>query len=198
MKVVDAGRRVGMVLIAGVLSLNWGCAGPTAEPGPTDGPDTTDVAPSPTLPSRSPAEGVVLTATVHDVVGLDGGWLAGILYEGVEMLEDDAVGGFGTRIDADPFSTTTTVNTPYLFAPVFPNVSDEPLLLEPGTYTLSIWADEVELTAFNRWTPGLTGEEGGIYVCSTTVEVAESDVSVSISGVPPERADAWIPPCTLE
>ena len=172
------GRLVGMLVIAGLLSPAAGCSA-SEEPTPSSISTPQPTASIQGEPTASPTAGAILTVTVHDVVGLADGWLAGVLYEGDEMIEANAVGGFGTRIDSDPFSTTKTVNTPYLFAPVFPNVSDEPLLLAPGTHILFVWADEDELIPYARWAPD------GSYMCAVVFGVDESDVTLSISGVPP-------------
>jgi hypothetical protein len=136
--------------------------------------------------------------TVHDVVGLTGGGLAGVLYTGTEMLHANAIGGFGAEIDGDPFSVTSTVNSPYLFAPIFPYVSDEPLLLVPGTYILFIWADQEPLTPYGRWAPAGPSESRRLLGCSTVVEVGRSDVHLSIEGVPAQPLDRPLERCTMD
>ncbi|WP_448809764.1 hypothetical protein [Agromyces bauzanensis] len=169
--------------MAGAALFAVGCAGPTE--GPANEPQAGHAA---------------VVVTVHDVVGIAGGGLAGVLYEGREMLHERAVGGFGVGVDSDPFSITTTVKEPgRAFYGIFPYVSDETLLLEPGAYSLFVWADESPLTPYGRWAPAMSDSEpAGLLVCGTTFEVGDSDVRLSISGVPPEPMDRPIDPCTLD
>ena len=82
-----------------------------------------------------------MSVTVSGVSGHDGQELAGVLYEGGELvdLSGDAVGGFWTVISGNDFAATGVVREPGVVGVGrYPFVSDEALTVERGTYTLVV------------------------------------------------------------
>lgn len=147
----------------------------------------------------SPPAGAV-EVTVQDVEALAGGEVAGVLYrgEGLEMPDDRVVGGFGVAIDADPFSTTELVrvgeDSIVESSSLFPYVTEEVLIVEPGAYTLMLWAADSSIGPYSRWIPG--GPES-LIGCSTIFEL-EQGQSASLTIVD-GLADVSFgePSCTL-
>ena len=99
--------------------------------------------------------GPSLSVTVSGVSGRLGDEFAGVLYEGGDLsnLDRDALGGFWAVISSGDHSLTEVVRRPGEFnRGRFPYVSDEALVVEPGTYTLVLWVDET-LSPVSRWVP---------------------------------------------
>ncbi len=100
-------------------------------------------------------EGPSLSVTVSGVSGRMGDEFAAVLYEGGDLsdLDREALGGFWAVISSDDQSLTEVVRSPGEFGVGrFPYVSDTALTVDPGTYTLVLWVDEV-LTPVSRWVP---------------------------------------------
>lgn len=124
------------------------------------------------------------------VVAVDGfsdrlGWdLGGVLYRGVGIDDPDArvVGGFAANVARSDFSTIQLVRRPIpeddlaVFDGPFPYVSEEPLTVEPGTYTLLVWADDA-IGPYSRWVPGASP---GLVVCQVVFEVEEGQPETTV------------------
>jgi hypothetical protein len=138
--------------------------------------------------SSLPATSTV-TVTVTNVVDAVGYDLAGVLYKGDEPLIVNVVGGFGAAVDGDPFATSQVVRAPQpdLLHPEgdWPYVTDEPAMLEPGTYYLWLWLGEPPLCCYGvpPWVPGPSPSLSG---CARPFTVKEDEqVNITVSGVPP-------------
>lgn len=138
--------------------------------------------------------------TVQDLEGLEGGQVAGVLYqgEGLEMPDTRVIGGFGVSIDADPFSTTEWVrvgqDSTSESSGLFPYVTDDILSVEPGSYTLMLWAADSAIGPYSRWVPG--GPDS-LIGCSTIFEAEEGQsASVTIVGGLDE-VSTGTPTCTI-
>lgn len=129
----------------------------------------------------SPPEGTV-SVTVSGVEDAEGWQLAGVLYDGVDMHDPDnrAIGGFAARVDSDPFSTTHLVRQPGdVGEGPFPYVGEDPLIVEPGTYTMMVWLGR-ELGPYSRWVPA---SSEGLVGCEALVEVKEGRAAtVTVTG----------------
>ena len=129
---------------------------------------------------ESPPVGAV-EVTVRDVEDLAGGQVAGVLYQGEGLDYDRVAGGFGVVIDADPFSTTELVRVgedDIVESSLFPYVTDEVLIIEPGVHTLMLWAADSGIGPYRRWVPG--GPDS-LIGCSTTFDLEEGQgVSLTI------------------
>jgi hypothetical protein len=147
-------------------------------------PETTQHASTTTgeVPATTATAAATVSVSVGSIEGAVGSQLAGVLFRGATATNPDrnGVGGFAARVDADPFSTTQQVLQPQRgqdWRP-FPGVSEEPLRVEPGTYTLDLWLAP-QLGPYSRWvpagTPGLAG-------CETTFDVGQGALTVEIDG----------------
>jgi hypothetical protein len=148
---------------------------------------------------ESPPVGAV-EVTVQEVEDLSGGQVAGVLYrgEGLEMPDVRVVGGFGVAIDADPFSATELVrvgqDSIVESTGLFPYVTEEVLTVEPGAYTLMMWAADSPMGPYSRWVPG--GPES-LIGCSTIFEFEEGQ-SASLTVVDGLGDVSFGPPsCTV-
>jgi hypothetical protein len=124
--------------------------------------------------------------TVAGIEGMAGGQLAGVLYQGNGIHDPDhrGIGGFAAMLDSDPFSTTRFVTTPANWDDTgvgpFPYVTEEVLVVEPGTFTLVLWRGSSEIGPYSRWVPG--GPEG-LVSCEIVFESEEGeDVSLTVTG----------------
>ena len=148
---------------------------------------TVDQATSTTsLPATSTV--TVTVTNVENAVGYD---LAGVLYKGDEPLWWNVVGGFGAEVDADPFATTQVVRAPqpgdwpedFDKDADWPYVTDEPVMLEPGTYYLQMWLGQPPLCCYTdpflpAFSPSLSG-------CGTVLTVkADEQVNITVNGMP--------------
>ncbi len=169
------------------------------DPGGSNGAATTVAEGSPTetgLPGQGMplvsgvGDGRTVRVTVSEVSGHPGDDLAGVLYEGeVTDLDRDALGGFWVVVSGDDFTTTEVVREPASEGMGrFPYVSDEALIVEPGTYTLVLWVDDA-LSPVSRWVP-LNTDGMGLFGCHVVFEVGDdtqTDVAVSAD----LRPDGW-------
>lgn len=146
-------------------------------------------------PDRAAAGTVVVKITgIEDSIGHD---VAAVMFDGLGTDNPDSrgIGGFGVKVDADPFSTTQTIATPESIdvdAP-FPHVSREPLVAQPGEYTVMIWIAD-GLGGYSRWVPGDSPALGGCRV-DVTVE-AGRPTNVTVAGIPPWTGTA--PECSTQ
>jgi hypothetical protein len=139
----------------------------------------------------------MVRVTLSGVTGHAGDDLAGVLYPGDEVtlvdLDRAGLGGFATSVSGNAFAAVELVRA--AGAPHegrFPFVTDAPLVVEPGNYTLVVWVD-TSLGAARRWVPVNT-DGRGLFGCRTTFEVgpnAPTDVTVSV-GLQP---DGWNVDC---
>lgn len=133
--------------------------------------------------------------------------LAGVLYPGrggnwAGARPGSGIGGFGVVVNTDgEFSTNQ-----YVYAPdpkwrkatdPFPHVSgDHPLVVGPGTYTLSLWLHYRLDTFFDGpWgvpDPFLSETTGGriLGYCATTFAVNDQGALVTVTGIP-SSATTW-------
>jgi len=138
------------------------------------------------LPATSTV--TVTVTNIENAVGYD---LAGVLHKGDGLELRTAIGGFGATVEADPFSTTQVVRAPQPdldidnFRPesAWPYVTDEPLMLEPGTYRLQLWLGEPPLCCYD-W-PWLPAGSSTLTGCTTLITVKEDEqVNITVS-MPP-------------
>lgn len=156
-------------------------------------PDTTQQASTTTAEAPADTAGngtVTVSVTVSGIESAVGNQLAGVLFRGPEAIDPDrnGLGGFAATVDADPFSTTEQVRQPNpdpdSVGP-FPGVSEDPLLVEPGTYTLVLWL-AADLGPYSRWVPAATG---GLAGCETTFVVGDGTTfEIEVHGMPPPGA----------
>ena len=135
-------------------------------------------------------DGQTVSVTVSGVSGRAGDEVAGVLYasDGLTDLDGDAVGGFWTVVEGNDFTTMEVVREPGdLGVGRFPFVSDEALMVEPGTYTLVLWVDD-GLSPVSRWVPINSYTDGDVLIegtdlfgCHVVFEVGDdtqTDVAV--------------------
>lgn len=156
-------------------------------------PDTTQQASTTTAEAPADTAGngtVTVSVAVSGIESAVGNQLAGVLFRGPEAIDPDrnGLGGFAATVDADPFSTTEQVRQPNpdpdSVGP-FPGVSEDPLLVEPGTYTLVLWL-AADLGPYSRWVPAATG---GLAGCETTFVVGDGTTfEIEVHGMPPPGA----------
>ena len=178
-----------------------------------DGVETTTprTTSSPTAsPSANvPAGGGMVMIYVKGVEAPFSSELAGVLYPGrggnwAGARPGSGIGGFGVVVNTDgEFSTNQ-----YVYAPdpkwrkatdPFPHVSgDYPLVVEPGTYTLSLWLHYRLDTFFDGpWgvpDPFLSETTGGriLGYCATTFAVDDQGALVTVTGIPsPASISTW-------
>jgi hypothetical protein len=180
-EVIDMGANL-TVLGLPLIALVIGVSGCTSAPNRTRAPS--EAAPSESPAATESAAGTV-QVTVSDLEGSKGGGLAGVLVSGPEakFFDELVVGGFGVAVDAEPFTTTQTVNEPgEEFKGLFPFVTDTPIQVAPGTYTLMLWAAPQDLGAYGRWVPADTN---GLRGCRVTFEAAPgSGATLTVNGLP--------------
>lgn len=146
-------------------------------------------------PASGVGDGRTVRVTVSDVSGHAGDDLAGVLYEGeVTDLDSDALGGFWAVISDDDFTGTEVVRGPAGWGMGrFPYVSDEALIVEPGTYTLVLWVDDA-LNPVSRWVPVNT-DGMGLFGCHTVFEVGD-DTPTDLAVPAHLQPDGWNIDCT--
>ncbi len=132
-------------------------------------------------PSPTDIGGATVEFTIVDLAGYAGGDVAGIVTRDVDCL---VVGGFATRITADPFTTTLLLRRPAgpdELTGAWPHVTDEEAVLLPGEYVLTLWVD-TGLGGYTRWFPVNTDARGlAGCVLAFTVD-GESRTSVVVGG----------------
>lgn len=118
-----------------------------------------------------------VTVTVKGLSGLVGGELAGVLSHDPDGI---VVGGFAAKVVAENFTTTEMIMRPGdldasesadLGGNPWPHVTDEVALVEPGVYTLMMWAD-TGLGGYSRWVPA-NSDGAGLTGCVYSFEVSE-------------------------
>ncbi|MGI9529530.1 MAG: hypothetical protein ACR2NG_07460 [Acidimicrobiia bacterium] len=142
-------------------------------------------------------DGAVVRVDLTNVTGRDGHDLAGVLYEGGELLDLDreAKGGFWSVIRADNYSTGAFVREPGNVddpADRFPYVSREALVVEPGAYTLVLWVDR-SLGGVERWVP-INTDGVGLLGCQYVFEVGD-DGGANIELSPTFYPNGWNTDC---
>lgn len=161
----------------------------------------------------SVAAQVPVTISIEGLQGAMGQYLAGVLYSGSEATFPDerVVGGVAAAVSADPFSADLELRVGYEAIPdpaadcgagqtsvpsdciVFPYLTDEPRLVEPGPHTLQLWLAPTTIGPYSRWVPG---DGPGLVGCVTTFEVETTGGQVTVTGIPSgERPDQ---PCTVD
>jgi hypothetical protein len=147
-------------------------------------------------PALGVGDGQTVNVTVSDVSGYANYELAGVLYAGGDLtdLDRDALGGFWSVVDGDPFTTTEVVREPAEPATGwFPHVTDQALTVEAGTYTLILWVD-TGLGGMNRWVPVNT-DGMGLYGCQAVFEVGDDTQTDAV--VPANLvSNGWNTDCT--
>lgn len=187
--VVIVGGLVAFLAASGCTSSDNSIAAPSAQAADTKAAETSDPAgPEP-----------YVRVNVTDLVGLKDGGLAGVLYatDGERLTEDLAVGGFGVAVDADPFTTSQVVSAPSSVeatGALFPDVTGVPLAVEPGPYTLVLWADATPLGWYGRWIPGGGEYTGRARTCRVHFRTTEpSGATVTVAGMP--EGTEWTAEC---
>ncbi|MDH3730716.1 MAG: hypothetical protein OES13_06295 [Acidimicrobiia bacterium] len=140
--------------------------------------------------------GQTVGVTISGLAGHAQHDLAGVLYEGDGLtdLDREAVGGFWVGVADDDFTTTQLVRQPGgIGVGPFPYVTDEVLAVEPGVYTLIVWADYA-LNPVSRWVP-LNTDNSGLIGCQHVFEVGEDALTeVAVAG--DLSPDGWDVACT--
>ena len=142
------------------------------------------------------SDGQTVNVTVLGVTGHDGDELAGVVYAGGELtdLDRDALGGFWSVVEGNDATTTEVAREPGVFGEGrFPFITDQALIVTPGTYTLVMWVDD-GLGPVSRWVP-LNSDGMGLYGCQIVFEVGaagQTEVTVTANFVP----DGWNTSCT--
>ena len=180
-------RTVVAFAVAAALVASAGCGDdrpPTDEAAPP--PETTSLTPraeegrSGSLVAE-PTTGATVEFTIVDLAGYANGDVAGVVTRDVDGL---VVGGFATRISADPFTTTLLLRRPAEtdeLIGAWPHVTDEEAVLSPGEYVLTLWVDS-GLGAYTRWFP-LNTDGRGLAGCVQAFTVNEgSRTSVVVGG----------------
>jgi hypothetical protein len=139
------------------------------------------------LPATSTV--TVTVTNIEDAVGYD---LGGVLHKGDGTGPDEnVVGGLGAAVDTDPFSTTQIVRAPQPDLDIdsvrpesaWPYVTDEPAMLEPGTYYLQLWLGEPPLCCYID--PFLPADSPSLSGCTTVFAVkADERVNITVNGIP--------------
>lgn len=135
---------------------------------------------------------VTITVEVEGLTGAEGNDIAGVLFRGpgTNNPDENGMGGFNVEVDSDPFSTSQVMRQPDpdAFEPEaidearFPHVTDEAIDVEPGTYTvLLVLAPSPIGPGYSRWVPGTIER-----VCTTSVNVDQGDVTITVTGIPGE------------
>jgi hypothetical protein len=142
-------------------------------------------------PCPTPSEALNTHTVVVTVNGFQrhSGWdMAGVLYQSAEPSWIDAVGGFAAHVENDNFSTVQPIrqgadeDNDAIYDSPFPYVTEETQLVEPGTYTLALWASN-KLHPYSRWMPGLsTGVE--LIGCQVVFEIEQGqhETTLTVSG----------------
>ena len=171
-----------LLLLAGVL------AGCTTQRGGIPATSPVSRTATASASAAAPALPGTVVVTVHDLAGAAGGSLAGVLFSGPEAMYPDqrVVGGFGVAVDEEQFTTTQTIAEPGKeFEGAFPYVTQVPLQVPPGTYTLALWAAPDALGPYGRWVPSDTL---GLRGCGLTFTVgAAASTQLDVYGIAPWR-----------
>jgi hypothetical protein len=190
---VIAAAVVATLLVVGAVPLLFGWMGSFgSETATATSVSEPQVAP----PVVGVGDGQTVSVTVSDVSGYANYELAGVLYAGGDLtdLDRDAVGGFWSVVDGDPFTTTEVVREPgEEGVGWFPYVTDQALAVTPDTYTLVVWVD-TGLGPVSRWVP-LNSDGAGLHGCQTVFDVgdaAQTDIIVPANLV----SNGWNTDCT--
>lgn len=169
----------------GALLLNQGPANQPAAAGAMSMPPVSGV-----------GDGQTVEVTVSGVSGHAGDDLAVVLYEGGQVtdLDRDALGGFWSVILGDEFTTTEVVReSGDLGVGRFPFVSDTPLTVTPGRYTLVVWVDDA-LNPASRQVP-INTDGRGLFGCQAVFDVGD-DVETDVVVTANLQPDGWNVDCT--
>lgn len=195
--VATAVATVALVVIGGGSLLLGGAEGtaPADDPAPSFdlGTTTPAVVPSDTV---VPVEPNTVRVSLEAVTGQRGMDLAGVMYPGANLtaLDGGAVGGFWAVVDASEYSTTKLIMEPAADGVGrYPYVTEEPLAVEPGAYTLVLWLD-TSLGSWNRWIPVNT-DGAGLIGCRQVFEVTDGGADISLSS-PVLSPNGWTTDCT--
>ena len=208
---VAAAAAVVVAAAVGVVPLIVGSQD-TDTPSGTEPPTSTAATPVPTTAATAPdptqatmPTGGSIEVTVEGIEGRSGGQLAGVLFDGEGTLYPDsrAIGGFAVRVDSDPFTATELVRTPVQRPdertrggltserPLFPDVTEEVLVVEPGTYTVMLWLDDITIGFYSRWVPAMGRNLDG---CEVVFQVEEGQAAaLTVTG---GFGDSWGKRCT--
>jgi hypothetical protein len=70
-------------------------------------------------------------------------------------------------------------------AHLFPYVTDEPLTVQPGTYTLVVYLSRERLSPYSRWVPGgAFGAFTELWGCQKTFTIDQRDITITVTDVP--------------
>lgn len=184
-----AGRAVLVGLLVGLTA----CGGDDRN---ADEPSTGErKSPSGTV-SATPAPERNVEVRLQGIRDAEGKVVAGVLFRAKALTDiryTNAVGGFGVRVDDDPFSFVAAINDgsigfmPFLKGPL----AD----VGPGTYTLLMLRGPT-LGPFTKWFPAA---EPGLTGCPVQVEVGDDPVTtVTVTGFPKQPKpldDETMRPC---
>lgn len=140
-------------------------------------PGTASVDPVTPVDSMPPVTGVgegqTIQVTLSGLSGHAGDELGVVLYEGGNLtdLNRAVVGGFGSRVTSDEYTTTEVMRQPgSLGIGRYPFVTAEALTVEPGEYTLVVWVDTG--LPVDLWVPYNT-DGLGLFGCQMAFEVGD-------------------------
>jgi len=189
-----AAAAVVLVMIGGGSLLLGGGGGtaPADDPVSFDDLGTT----TPAVVSSDTVVSNTVRVSLEAVTGQRGKDLAGVVYPGADLtaLDGGAVGGFWAVVDASEYATTKLIVEPAADGVGrYPYVTDEPLTVEPGTYTLVLWLD-TSLGSWNRWIPVNT-DGAGLIGCRQEFEVTDAGADISLSS-PMFAPNGWTIDCT--
>lgn len=116
------------------------------------------------------------------IQGAEGEFVAGVLFRAKavsDIRHENAVGGFGVKVDDAPFSQVATMTDGS--SGLIPDLNGPPADVNPGTYTLMMWQGPT-LGAYSKWFPAA---ESGLTACLVQVRVGDSVVTtVTVTGFP--------------
>ena len=143
---------------------------------------------------------VAVTITISGLEGATDHYLAGVLYSGRTVDPDErVVGGVATVVTSDPFTADLELKVGNDEFPdaqddsaaektsvpsdciLFPYLTDEQQLVDPGTYTLQLWLSPTTIGPYSRWVPG---QQAGLVGCVTTFDVGATGGGVTVTGIP--------------
>jgi hypothetical protein len=148
-------------------------------------------APSPASTAMPTPTGMrTVTVQFRDLEGHADGSIAGVLYRGATPVFPDTrvIGGFGAEVSSDLWSDDRVVRQPMAqmdTAQPFPYVTDEPLAVRPGIYTLVLYLSREPLSPYSRWVPaGAFGALTELWGCQKTFTVDQRDITITVTDVP--------------
>lgn len=144
---------------------------------------------------------VPVTISISGLESAMGHFLAGVLFvgEGTTNPDERVVGGIATVVTSDPFTADLELKVGDDQFPaaqddcgagdksvpsdciLFPYLTDEQQVVDPGTYTLQLWLSPTTIGPSSRWVPD---QQAGLVGCVTTFDVGATGGGVTVTGIP--------------